>query len=247
METEIKEHPIIFSGEMVRAILAGWKTQTRRIIKPQLEHWPETENGWEWNGHTPKDRKKHGACCTNGVSGYEEVKRFFSIFMQKSCPYGVPGDRLWVREKWRPVFGILRQPWEKYGNEYGVQYADISEPFVTENAKKPFNPDKQFNWSPSIHMPRWASRILLEVTGVRVERVQDISREDAKEEGIWPSPLDGLEHAGGRKFGNAEKAFQFLWGSINEKRGYGWDVNPWIWVVEFKVVGNPNPESPGDE
>jgi hypothetical protein len=89
-------------------------------------------------------------------------------------------------------------------------------------------------WRPSIHMPRWASRITLEVTDVRVERVQEISEEDAKTEGVTPSIVgewwDHLKYRAG---------FQTLWNSINEKRGFGWDENPWVWVVEFKK-GQPN-------
>lgn len=95
---------------------------------------------------------------------------------------------------------------------------------------------EKLTWKPSIHMPRWASRITLEVTGVRVERVRDITEDDARAEGANQDPIDGPEQGGSYKLG-----FWDIWDSINAKRGFGWEVNPWVWVYEFKRVR----ETPG--
>lgn len=179
----MKERPILFSGPMVRAILDGRKTQTRRIVKPQptndyVTFMPLSS---ELVGVT-----KHGGPIDN--RGWLH------------CPYGKTGDRLWVRETWCPDV-------EPYTFRYK---ADGGEPLE--------------RWRPSIHMPRWASRITLEVVSVRVERLQDISEEDALAEGITlvergTSPVD---------------QFNKLWESIN---GPGsWEANPWVWVVSFKRI-----------
>lgn len=184
----MKERPILFSGEMVRAILEGRKTMTRRVIKPQ----PAGE--WAAPGKT-------------------------------ACPYGQPGDRLWVRETWR------KTNWTDEPNrgEWRVFWRATEKEDSRNNGL----------WRPSIHMPRWASRILLEVVSVRVERVQDISEEDARAEGVewqnerpcWVNYLDREDWSP-----TARDSFRTLWDSINAKRGYGWDANPWVWVVEFKKI-----------
>jgi len=184
------ERPILFSGEMVRAILAGRKTQTRRVIKC-----------------TGLDCL--GAC---GVAG--EDMRFAgrdwvgnSVLLK--CPHGQRGSKLWVRETWQ----------EDPVGEFGICYKATGH---NEKCKV-----HSHLWRPSIFMPRHASRLTLEITGVRVERVQDISEDDAKAEGVEPfAPDDGRY-----RIGYAE-----LWDSINAKRGFGWEVNPWAWVLEFKRV-----------
>ena len=131
-------------------------------------------------------------------------------------PYGQPGDRLWVRETWAYIFNSGSEP-----------------PTYTTYFKANGNTLPGINkWRPSIFMPRWASRITLEIVNIRVERVQDISEEDAKAEGT-----KGLydDWAGPGKL-TYRKPYKALWDSINSKRGYGWDVNPWVWVIEFKVL-----------
>ncbi len=164
----MKERPIMFSGEMVRAILEGRKTQTRRVWKrPELR-----KADWE--------------------IGDSSI----------ACPYGEVGDRLWVRETW-------------CGGQHGMPVH-----YKASWTEHEYGPA----WKPSIHMPRKYSRITLEITGVRVERVQDMSVEDAINEGIGLSSVDPLG------------SFGQLWDSINAKCGYGWGVNPWVWVVEFKRV-----------
>jgi hypothetical protein len=194
----MKERPIIFSAPMVRAILAGAKTQTRRVVK--LKPWQQIEERddgapWPWM--------------------YDDNR---AADHWVPCPYGQPGDRLWVRETWRPVHGGYP--------DQGARY------------RADFDRD-QTVWRPSIHMPRWASRILLDVTAVRVERLQDISEADAQAEGVIPKWEPGcsgrlMDAFGGFSFRPAASAYAELWEQIN---GPGaWDANPWVWVVEFKRV-----------
>lgn len=171
-----KERPILFSGEMVRAILDGRKTQTRRVMKHQ-----------------------------NGAH----------LAFQK-CPHGNPGDCLWVRESFR-----LSVPAHEGQTGYPIYRANFKDDPILGI------------WKPSIHMPRWASRITLEITGVRVERVRDISEEDAKAEG-WPRDQELFPTVNTSY--KANLWFERLWDSINAERGFGWDVNPWVWVLEFKRV-----------
>lgn len=192
----MKERPILFNGEMIRAILAGTKTQTRRIAKPPTGA-VNPEWFWEIN---PAHRENAGLL----------------------CPYGVPGDRLWVRETWKALGDI--EPCACKCPAPEVLYA-------ATDAKK-WMETGLGNWKPSIFMPRWASRLTLEVTAVRVERVQEISEYGAACEGAEPIP-DPLEPMDA---GSYVQGFNRLWDSINGPRGFGWDVNPWVWVVEFKRV-----------
>lgn len=186
----MKEHPILFSTPMVQAILEGRKTQTRRVVKPQREKFSIGFQPNTWFYGAGDD----GVIDVDGVIG---------------CPYGQPGDHLWVRETWA-------------GDEYTGFAYKASEP----NAL-PFGEECVFdNWKPSIHMTRSASRITLEIVNVRLERVREISEQDAKAEGVNFVSCD----AGG----NSIDLFANLWDSINTKRGYAWDTNPWVWVVEFK-------------
>lgn len=203
----MKERPILFSGPMVRAILSGQKTVTRRAMK----HQPCRKPVMVPNG---------GA---NFWSNPLYIQGAMMGSQNHSCPYGQPGDRLWVRE----TFAI---------------YGDRKMAAIHYRADHPHHVGhKGMGYKPSIHMPRWASRILLEITDVRVERLQDISDEQAEAEGIEgciPScqgPYD--EH------GNPEcdcmnltykQSFQALWESINGRKS--WDANPWVWVVEFKRI-----------
>lgn len=193
-----KERPILMNGEMVRAILNGRKTQTRRIIKtrkPWLTQcdWYGKHPGGGWWGHDgiPGDVKPG---CERGFA----------------CPYGQPGDRLWVRETW-------------CSDGVNVWY----------RADK--HPELDHGWEPSIHMPRWASRILLEIVDVRVERVQEISEADAIQEGIkdhrelnapFNTMFDGIELG----------EFQSRWKKLYPLGGDSWESNPWVWVIEFKVI-----------
>lgn len=204
---EMKEHPIIFSGEMVKAILECRKTQTRRVIKPQPT-MPKSD-------------------CKVYVDRYNKSDRW-AFWLPNNrmteprtwhCPNGQISDRLWVRETFsnHPIDGYYYKATDPLTDsiEYGCC------------------------WKPSIHMPRAASRIALEIINIRVERVQEITDTDAKAEGIeiW------MEAQGEKTFNLRNQrlslkqlAFSYLWDSINAKRGFGWDKNPWIWVIEFKKI-----------
>lgn len=211
----MKERPILFSAPMVRAILDGSKTQTRRVVK-------RTE-GRRISGFI----RYPAPAVPNGMESWGNVEGD-DVWMG-TCPYGQPGDRLWVRETWNGPFledlEEYRLAPEKYNNSEHCEYAADGGPapeYVT------MDDELVQRWRPSIHMPRWASRIMLEITGVRVERLQDISYKDALAEGI--ESVDPDCHTAKRHM--AIQSYAVLWDSIN---GAGaWDVNPLVWVVEFK-------------
>ncbi len=193
----MKELPIRFSGPMVKAILDGSKTQTRRVVK--------------------QDR--------DGLLDCKPTPAWDAFWQCVACPYGKPGDRLWVRE----TFGIDDE-------DGAVLY--FADPDTAQNAEHArICEDRYPRRRPSIHMPRWASRILLEITDVRVERVQDISEADAQAEGIEYS-----ERFEGYCIGMAEHyhshdprlSYASLWESINGPDS--WAANPWVWVVTFRRV-----------
>lgn len=220
----MKERPILFSGEMVRAIIEGRKTQTRRVVKS-----PHTQEAGAWSFDPERGLWESGIAGDHGAMGHGEWVR---------CPYGVPGDRLWVRETARAE--------ELPSGQDGVRYA-ADDAFIPINSQQSAESwldmyhyaGRTGSLVPSIHMPRWASRITLEVTGVRIERLQDISEADARAEGVESQFVDGYgcwvnyELGDGTWCNSARGSFCTLWDSINAKRGYGWDVNPWVWVVEF--------------
>lgn len=246
-----KERPILFSDEMVRAILDGRKTQTRRVVKPEPTPPPARackwkDNEWLWESNS-------------GKQGIFYPNRF-------KCPFGASGDNLWVRESWR-IDGWPGEGPHTIGYRDGSTMEDRSTGWednyedwyqrvwdqscddcesagleLDENDQYP-RPCNGFptRWRPSIHMPRWASRITLEVTGVRVERLQDISEEDANREGMMFHDGRGIGHSGWRwsrshgvVYPTCRIAFSHLWGSINGADS--WNENPWVWVVEFRVV-----------
>lgn len=202
----MKERPILFSGGMVRALLAGTKTQTRRVVKPQ-----------------PPADKQRSAWYEPGIMGWAPPEIPSQHWHRVRCPYGQPGDRLWVREAWRESGEGSAWHYAADGTILPKQRDKDLQAFLARRA--PFTWES-YKWRPSIHMPRAASRITLEVTGVRVERLQDISEKDA-----WAEGCEGYDDdVTGGKSGYSE--FHDLWKSIN---GSGsWDANPWVWVVEFK-------------
>lgn len=230
--SKTKERPILFSAPMVRAILEGRKTVTRRAVNPQPVL---TEgSGFSWKGHL-----------FGSGSDDRETSRNFS---KHCCPYGKPGERLWVRE----TFALL-------GNEDGVcidwndqmvkgeergaariyrascTVGDYGLWQVPDKAEwKPDTDGLQYEgtWRPSIHMPRWASRILLEITDVRVERLQAINRSDIRAEGLECPP----ELASDDVSPNYRDWYPAAWRELWESTGGDWEANPWVWVVEFKKV-----------
>ena len=237
----MKERPILFSAPMVRALLDGSKVQTRRLVKlpenaKHVQYWAppsgRSEAGWAEPGvnyWTPD---------ADGENDSNHLDR---------CPYGQPGDRLWVRETW----GYRGSRW--HGSEPDVLRIEIEyqtdgsriehvrpagnyEGIPKQRKQKPDESHEDYyhdyltsyfrQFRPSIHMPRWASRILLEITGVRVERLQDISTEDIIAEGLSTTLR---EH-------DAEMDLRDQWRALWESTGGDWDSNPWIWVIEFKRV-----------
>lgn len=194
----MKERPILFNGEMVKAILDGRKTQTRRVIKPQPDHFgkEDGEDSWHWNGWRWQD--KPGI----PLKGPDE-----------DCPHGQPGDRLWVRETW--ACSHLYDQFPPRLIPLDARFAYAATEHIGGLIKRP-----------SIHMPQWASRILLEIESVRVERLNAITADDCRAEGTEDDKNDGL----------VRLRFSQLWTGINEKRGFAWHVNPWVWVITFRRV-----------
>jgi len=213
----MKERPIIFNSEMVRAILDGRKTHTRRVVKPQPQYPGAAEYCFEKHPYapsavkgTPLEDKCNPKDEKNTWLEYDSFENCTGVL--GDCPHGQPGDRLWVKETWT-FLGIDDADGLESERQIGYKANSV------DGYSNVIDPPK---WKPSIHMPRWASRINLEITDVRVERVQDINIKQARKEGCHlNSPV--LE-------------FQKLWNSINEKRGFGWNKNPWVWVIEFKVI-----------
>ena len=200
---------ILFNDEMVRAILDGRKTKTRRPLKPQ------------------PDEGRKGSF---------------------SCPFGQVGDRLWVRETWYPAFSRAESDNGcVYKADYGAR-PDLAKEWV------PCSSRKGGGWKPSIHMPRWASRITLEITDIRIERLQEITEEDAKAEAARkftnlppdPSPYPygneprwSMEDPRSTRecMGSARYTSANLWERLYAKKGLGWYANPWVWVLTFRRVG----------
>lgn len=219
----IKEKPILFKDEMIRAILEGRKTQTRRAVKSPAKNMQASgaevikrrEPGDKWYG----DRiwSMRGG---TGVWGDYTHERFLSM-----CPYGKPGDRLWVRETWAAHF-----IWEPCApSRIPVDEGSCLFYRADEFCRGGCDEGQRGKWRPSIHMPRRISRITLEIADVRVERLHDISAEDAKAEGVEPFHLNGW--CDDQKF---RGEFYNLWMEINGPDS--WDANPWVWAIEFKQV-----------
>lgn len=222
LDTARSEKPMLFSGAMVRASLAGTKTQTRRVMKPQPPAWAHhasfNENGW---GVTAEERKNDW--CINDEASFQS-------FLAK-CPYGKVGDQIWVKETFavQCAEGVSAIPW------YRADYQGDSECDP---------PAAGVKWKPSIFMPRKASRITLEIVSVRVERLQEITAEDAIAEGLERSVggdrfknysfCKNFGPVGPASFEDPVDSYWSLWESIN---GNGsWDKNPYVWVIEFKKL-----------
>lgn len=191
----MKERPIIFSTDMVKAIIDGRKTMTRRVIKlPKTTGQPIVK------------------CEDCGDWAWQNDKGFWHHLSNLAYPYGQVGDKLWVKETCDYIFGN--------DGDYILYKADADGLKYFEELKKA---GSKVTWKPSIFMPRDLSRITLEITRVRVERLQDITLQDMIAEGApyFPNHIIG---------------FKELWDSLNAKRGYSWEENPWVWVIEFKKL-----------
>lgn len=211
----MKERPILFSGEMVNAIISGRKTVTRRVVKLNCAGRVAL-HGRNWHCEDPESRL--------------------------ACPYGQPGDRLWVRETWAMPPSYDPELHGDLKSEPGIGPVCFREVYPT------YPPWPGTRWRSPRFMPRWASRITLEVTGVRVERLQEVAETGAMAEGVCPrcpgcgySFYDALTHndhhlCEGPMPEAAVSAFSKLWDSINAKRGHSWESNPYVWVVEFKRI-----------
>lgn len=210
----MKERPILFSAPMVRATLDDRKTQTRRIIKsPSRKHpcFALADYGKGWWPYLSDD----GESSITSDGNETEIQ----------CPYGVHGDRLWVRETWlqhsKPADIAYRASIGSDGDSDGVFGA------------------MHGGWKSSIHMPRWASRITLEVTSVRVERLQDISESDAMAEGVSKDEVENClmmaEAMGVREPAPARECFSLMWDSLHGQGSWwSWAANPWVWAISFR-------------
>jgi hypothetical protein len=193
---------MLFSAPMVRAILDGRKTQTRRVVKPQ----PPAD---EFGGYEPMLCEIIHPAITDRHGNEQPGEPVFGVTTESGewclpCRYGGPGDRLWVRETW-------------------ARRGEMKSAIYKADSERAIGAYGAVRWTPSIHMPRWASRITLEVTGVRVERLRDISESDCRAEGCGPiyNTL-AVDH------------YRSVWESINGAES--WTANPWVWVIEFKRI-----------
>ena len=225
---------LLLTGEMVRAILDGRKTKTRRPLTPQPEDPPE---GWYPDAYNHSDR-----WCFWGPRGTKDSGRCTLPLFK--CPFGQVGGQIYVRETFclehqvekdqPPPFGDSRPiRWEFAGMESDPEGADsmwlqphyrATDP-TPELAYEDSDGEPTVRWKSSIHMPRWASRITLEITDIRVERLQEITEKEAKAEGFFAH--DGM---------TAVYWFSEAWDSLYAKKGLGWNDNPWVWVLTFRRV-----------
>lgn len=222
----MKERPIIFSTPMVQAILQGRKTMTRRVIKSKTGLFQVSKANYEPDAaHFYHDRS---------VSMLDENERDVGTLF---CPYGNPGDRLWVRETWNYGDPNDLVPGEITGDKCGfigqIDGREVEWVWVYKASCPEVHPIKgELNWKPSIYMPRSASRILLEIINVRVERVQDISEDDAIMEGAEMAMFEAVNPDFSTN--SYKNGFMKIWTNINGNES--WNANPWVWVIEFKKI-----------
>ena len=228
----MNERPILFSAPMVRSILAGTKTQTRRVAPVESIDIRDIGDGaisWAAKFSEPVRSRVSGGRATGTYSGGRFTReQAVSIIAADFCPYGQPGDRLWVRETW----GLFKKTPDGHVHACirGDRRADGFKPHyrATDTWEMPAGA-----WRPSIHMPRWACRLELEITSVRVERLQEISEADALAEGIVQLKDGGYGLPAGEHYHSADprQSYLSLWEAIN---GLGSvEANPWVWCVEF--------------
>jgi hypothetical protein len=219
MSNKPKERPVIMQTESVRSILSDLKTQTRRVMDLQ-----------PGNGNTPViGEPLYKGCVVARWNGESEFD-----YYDCHCPKGKPGDRLWVKETWR-LDDYNQEP--KIENV--IYKADMPQQVLAEVGDL-------IKWKSSMFMPRWASRLLLEITSIRAERLQTISEADAKAEGLTfrkPNFECGYEGFWGHPdwphvecLSSPVKAYEKGWDSINKKRGFGWQQNPFVWAITFRKI-----------
>lgn len=223
---QVKERPIIFSGEMVKAILDGKKTMTRRVVKTQPDFNARYDGVDDDTNHFWEVLDAQG----------EPTEKYIPIL---KCPYGKVGDRLWVRETWQEIGPDCLLTYKAtYPSDLYAKRPELENVPPLASLK-----DRGYLWKSPMFMPRWASRILLEITDIRIERLQDISEQDCEKEGFRFYPLSRIcfkpssaKHLSGHGSNNYKSIFGEYWDTLNAKKGYPWSSNPWVWVVEFKVV-----------
>ncbi|MDS7927550.1 hypothetical protein [Acinetobacter sp. V115_6] len=231
----MKERPIIFNTPMVKAILEGRKTQTRRLVKPQPKFFKGEAGGHWW-------RCTHVQSMVRVEEELQNPSEYYKGFIDEVNPFGKKGDRLWVRETF--CIGTIEEEDNYQGSPKPLSVHQDGDPKQYPIYKEYCLRDNisidDVLWKPSIHMPRSASRILLEITKIRIERLNQISSQDAVQEGLLKLPASGryVVNQGDQYFGAASnnpcEVFKWLWESI-----YGsssWELNPWVWVVEFNVI-----------
>lgn len=213
----MKESPILFRPALVRAILNGQKTQTRRPMRWTPAGHARSDGHWQFPGTD-----------TEGPL----VLTFAELAAEFRCPYGVPGDRLWVKEG----VHLLRGHGER-DDLMGPLEVSLRYTADGEVRRIPFVPHEHFPWKRTtrspLHLHRWAARIILEVTDVRLERLQDIGPLDVYAEGTWVAEFDTAPSAA-----VALEAFAASWDRINAERGYAWATNPWVWSITFRRVNS---------
>lgn len=235
----MKQRPILFSTPMVQAIPPGRKTQTRRT--KGLDYINSLGSSITWGKCFMGEEMTYTPPCPPGLHAFFGNPDTDEWYAPIKCPYGQPGDILWVRETWKPKY--------VKGGLYGfrLQYPDVHPWFYAAEGES----EKGYGrWKPSIHMPREAARIFLRITDIRVERLQDITEEDAMAEGAEPMNHRcggfGYYEAGGEIMdcacqswdqGEYGMGFKWLWQSINGPES--WTANPWVWVVSFEKVTAP--------
>lgn len=241
---EVRERPILFAGEMIRAVLDGRKTQTRRILTNRNSECSCAWNDLDWSTVYVDPGLGGGAYLK--VSGPDDA------FHRVYCRYAI-GDRLRVRETWKyadwtedgyPFIAYQADNSsrliENYPSEWAERVSDTWSALSDPSNYRIDNRAADRRWRPSIHMPLWASRLTLEITGVRVERLREISEADARAEGVEPLHVTAVARGPNPFYYRDE--FSSLWDSLNAKReggAYAWDRNPWVWVIEFRKSDSP--------
>ena len=224
----MREKPILFSGPMVRAILEGRKVQTRRVMRTPREctlygRQPIWDRAWvDGPGGFDSQQYLHLPYAGGDLGEDAHGARIYSPWRS--------GDRLWVRETWSTGYSFDKT---RPGEIPEIVPCSIPIWYAATIDSDNEHSVNRGRWRPSIHMPRWASRLTLEITDVRAQRVQEITEDDAMAEGFYQAVRESPNGVGQ----DVRGWFRSTWDFINDARGYGWDVNPWVWAITFRRVG----------